>query len=177
MGNIDIIKSKQRPPIGQNIFGGLVNDGVLEVNHLNTTQYIRPMHPIMQQPIMYEPKRNNRFILRFGNEDSIESWMVRSVTRPSGNYTNGQFSWADLEITLLDSIGPSTSQNLMETLRTNHEQMEFNLEMLDPTGVVVESWQILGFISQFDFGMLSYSDPGLTQITIKITVNECTLRY
>lgn len=176
MGNIDILKSKQQPPRFE--VTGVANIGNIQVDHLNTAHFLAPMRPNIPQPTLYEPKRNNRFILRFGNGENIQDWMIRSVTRPSGtyNHVNGLFTWSDLEVTLMDSIGPSTSRGLMEILRTG-EEMEFNMEMLDPTGVVIESWLIVGFISQFDFGTLAYSDPGLTQITIRIRVNECTLRY
>ena len=38
---------------------------------------------LMKMPIPYEPKRQNRFILRFPSSLGINEWFVESTKRPS----------------------------------------------------------------------------------------------
>ena len=37
---------------------------------------------LMKMPIPYEPKRQNRFILRFDSSLGINEWFVESTSRP-----------------------------------------------------------------------------------------------
>jgi hypothetical protein len=53
-----------------------------------------------------------------------------------------------------------------------------DLEMLDPTGVVVEKWILEGtFISDIDFDSLGYSDDGIAGISATLRPDRCILVY
>jgi hypothetical protein len=53
-----------------------------------------------------------------------------------------------------------------------------DLEMLDPTGVVVEKWILEGaFMTSVNFGSLSYSQDALADITANIQMDRCVLVY
>jgi hypothetical protein len=53
-----------------------------------------------------------------------------------------------------------------------------DLEMLDPTGVVVEKWIYEGcFITTANFGSLGYSQDGLAGIDITLRPDRCILVY
>jgi hypothetical protein len=53
-----------------------------------------------------------------------------------------------------------------------------DLEMLDPTGVVVEKWIIEGaFLTGYDGGSLSYSSDAIAGITSSIQMDRCILVY
>jgi hypothetical protein len=158
---------------------------------------------LMKMPIPYEPKRNNRFILRFPSTLGINEWFVESVGRPhitigevnipflnTETYVAGRFTWAALTATFRDPIGPSASQALMEWVRLCAESVtgrmgyaagykkNVDLEMLDPTGVVVEKWILEGtFLSDVNFNNLSYTDDKLATITAKLRMDRCILVY
>ena len=81
---------------------------------------------LMKMPIPYEPKRENRWILRFPSSLGINEWYVESTARPSltiastpipflntETYVAGKFTWGELAVTFRDPIGPSASQALM----------------------------------------------------------------
>jgi hypothetical protein len=52
------------------------------------------------------------------------------------------------------------------------------LEMLDPTGVVVEKWQLVGcFITNGDFGSLEYGTGNLANISINLSMDRAILLY
>jgi hypothetical protein len=55
---------------------------------------------------------------------------------------------------------------------------DIELEMLDPTGVVVEKWILQGtFITNADFGSLEYSDDEIADITVTLRMDRCILVY
>jgi hypothetical protein len=154
-------------------------------------------------PIPFEPKKKNRFIVRFPSSMGINEWYVSTAARPkatigsveipflnTSTFVAGRFKWDPITITFRDPIGPSASQALMEWFRLHAESVtgrmgyaagykqNFQLEMLDPTGVAVEKWDIQGaMITDLNFNDLSYSEEGLAEITITIQPDRCILVY
>lgn len=157
----------------------------------------------MKMPVPYEPKRQNRFILRFPSNLGINEWYVTSTSRPSAKikaveipflntstYVAGRFDWEEIKVTFKDPIGPSASQALMEWFRLHAESVtgrmgyaagykrDIDLEMLDPTGVVVEKWILEGtFITNLNFGDLDYSRDELVNITCGLRMDRCILVF
>ena len=158
---------------------------------------------LMKMPIPYEPKRQNRFILRFDTTLGINEWFVESTSRPhitinpveiqflnTSTYVAGRFTWSTINVKFRDPIGPSASQALMEWVRLCAESVtgrmgyaagykkNVDLEMLDPTGVVVEKWILEGcFLTSADFGSLGYSDDKLATISTSLRMDRCILVY
>jgi hypothetical protein len=158
---------------------------------------------LMKMPIPYEPKRQNRFILRFDSSLGINEWFVESTSRPkitigtteiqflnTSTYVAGRFTWGTINVKFRDPIGPSASQALMEWVRLCAESVtgrmgyaagykkDVYLEMLDPTGVVVEKWLLQGaWLSDVDFGSLGYSTDGVAEITATLRPDRCVLIY
>ena len=120
---------------------------------------------LIKAPISYEPLRKNRWLFRFPADLGIQEWWLASASRPSitqndvkipflntSTYVIGRYEWETIQITLRDPIGPSASQAIMEWVRLHSESVtgrqgyaagykrDIELEMLDPTGVVVEKW-------------------------------------
>jgi hypothetical protein len=158
---------------------------------------------LMKMPIPYEPKRQNRFILRFPSSLGINEWFVETAKRPSikiaptdiqflntSTFVAGRFNWDTIQVKFRDPIGPSAAQALMEWVRLHAESVtgrmgyaagykkDIDLEMLDPTGVVVEKWILYGtFLTDVDFGALSYSQDALADITATLRMDRCVLVY
>jgi hypothetical protein len=158
---------------------------------------------LMKMPIPYEPKRQNRFILRFPSTLGINEWFVESTARPkltinsteiqflnTSTYVAGRFTWGDISVKFRDPIGPSASQALMEWVRLCAESVtgrmgyaagykkNIDLELLDPTGVVVEKWILEGaWLSSVDFGSLGYSTDGIAEINATLRPDRCILVY
>ena len=158
---------------------------------------------LMKMPIPYEPKRQNRFILRFPSSLGINEWFVESAARPhivinpvpipflnTETYVAGKFTWQTIPAVFRDPIGPSAAQALMEWVRLHAESVtgrmgyaagykkDIDLEMLDPTGVVVEKWILYGtFLTSVDFGSLGYSTDALADITASLRMDRCVLVY
>ena len=158
---------------------------------------------LMKMPIPYEPKRQNRFILRFPSSLGINEWFVESTARPhititsvpipflnTSTYVAGRFEWQPLNVVFRDPIGPSAAQALMEWVRLHAESVtgrmgyaagykkDIDLEMLDPTGVVVEKWILYGtFLQDVNFNTLDYKTDGLASITAQLRMDRCVLVY
>lgn len=158
---------------------------------------------LMKMPIPYEPKRMNRFILRFPSSLGINEWFVESASRPhikinsveipflnTSTYVAGRFNWEPINVKFRDPIGPSAAQALMEWVRLHAESVtgrmgymagaakNVDLEMLDPTGVVVEKWILEGvFLTDVAFGDLAYSDDKLATIAATLRPQRCILVY
>jgi hypothetical protein len=158
---------------------------------------------LMKMPVPYEPKRKNRFILRFPSSLGINEWYVTSTSRPSAKitpteipflntstYVAGRFTWEEIKVTFKDPIGPSASQALMEWFRLHAESVtgrmgyaagykkNVELEMLDPTGVVVEKWILEGcFLTNLNFGDLNYSQDELATIDASLRMDRCIQVY
>ena len=158
---------------------------------------------LMKMPIPYEPKRQNRFILRFPSSLGINEWFVESAARPhititpteipflnTSTFVAGRFNWQTINVVFRDPIGPSAAQALMEWVRLHAESVtgrmgyaagykkDIDLEMLDPTGVVVEKWILYGtFLTNVDFQTLNYSQDGLATISCSLRPDRCVLIY
>lgn len=154
---------------------------------------------LMKMPVPFEPKRVNRFILRFPSSLGINEWYVSSASRPNvtinsteiqflntSTYVAGRFVWNEINVTFRDPIGPSASQALMEWVRLHAESVtgrmgyaagykkDVELEMLDPTGVVVEKWILQGtFLTDVNFQDLDYSNDDLATIQAKLRMDRC----
>lgn len=151
---------------------------------------------LLKMPTQYEPLRKNRWLLRFPSDLGIQQWWLASASRPTmtvsdveipflntSTFVLGRFIWETISVVFRDPIGPSASQAIMEWVRLGSESItgrqgyaagykkDVYLEMLDPTGVVVQQWLLQGtMITSADFGSLSMDDDGIADIT-------CTLRF
>ena len=158
---------------------------------------------LMKMPIPYEPKRMNRFILTFPSPLGINEWYVESTSRPKISigataipflntefYVAGRYTWNTINVTFRDPIGPSAAQALMEWVRLHAESVtgrmgyaagykqDVTLQMLDPTGVVVEKWILKGcFLTDVDFQGLDYGQDGLAKIQATLRPDYCILVY
>ncbi len=158
---------------------------------------------LMKMPIPYEPKRMNRFILRFPSTLGINEWFVESTSRPhikinsteiqflnTSTYVAGRFTWDPISVKFRDPIGPSAAQALMEWVRLHAESItgrmgyaagykrDLTLEMLDPTGVAVEKWILQGvFLTGVDMDSLDYSDEKIVTVKATLRPDRCILVY
>jgi hypothetical protein len=152
-------------------------------------------------PIEQEPKRKNRFTLEFPTELGIESYLVQTSAKPSLNinkteipymntstFVSGRSVWQEMEITFIDVIGPSTTQKVIEWIRLHFEsatgrmgyavgyKKNLVLKALDPTGVEVEKWTLIGCqIVSANFDSFDYSADDLAMVTITIQPDLCIL--
>lgn len=91
---------------------------------------------LMKMPLPYEPKRKNRFLLRFPSELGIQEWWLASASRPTitqsdveiqflntSTFVLGRFTWDTIDVTFRDAIAPSSTQAIMEWVRLGSESV------------------------------------------------------
>jgi hypothetical protein len=152
-------------------------------------------------PIEQEPKRKNRFQLSFPTELGIDSFLVQTSGKPKitiesteimymngSDWVAGRSKWEPIEVKFIDVIGPSTTQKIMEWVRLHYEsttgrmgyavgyKKNLVLTALDPTGVEVEKWTLIGcMITDASFGDNDYGSSDLQEVTITLQPSRCIL--
>jgi len=126
----------------------------------------------------YEPKRNNRFVVRLPELFDIQEWMVSTCTYPKYSFTNNK--WEDIIISFRDPIYPSTSDKLYHLMKKIQKGITFDesitIETLDPCGVTVEKWNIeISKILSINFGEGNYGDDNMKTLHLHIQPKECRL--
>ena len=131
----------------------------------------------------FEPKRLNRFMVTFVKNDDTEgithlnTWVIKQIQRPAIEYINGEKTYHPLVMVFNDPIGPSVTQAVMKSF-DNNEIFSYTLEIVDPTGEVVERWEIRDCkIIGLDFGNLSYDDTGVAQVIVAFKPREIQLIF
>ena len=158
---------------------------------------------LLKMPLNYEPLRKNRWILRFPADLGIQEWWLQGASRPkitqketeipflnTSTYVVGRYNWETIQVTLRDPIGPSASQAVMEWIRLHSESVsgrqgyaagykrDVELEMLDPTGVVVQKWILKNTMCTVaNFGELDYNSDDLANIQITLRFDYAILAY
>tara|TARA_B100000963_G_scaffold348127_1_gene355260 strand:+ start:751 stop:1239 length:489 start_codon:yes stop_codon:yes gene_type:complete len=151
-------------------------------------------------PNKFEPKRKNRWIFAI---EGIDAFILKTAARPSftigeqeinfinaKRYVAGKMTFDTMSITLHDPIAPSGAQQVMEWIRTHYESVsgragyadfykrDCQLKMLDPVGTVVELWDIKGaFLTNANFGDLSYDAEDPADISLTLRFDNCVLQY
>ena len=142
---------------------------------------------ILKIPIPYEPKRENRWVVKVDNERStnsskLQSWVIKETSRPKFIRTKWWNFWRKFEVSEImiimnDPIGPSTAQ-IIHDFMVNDTKLNYNLELLDPTGVVVEQWELRNCkILEADFGGLDYKKEDFVTCSLLLKPNTGKLVF
>tara|TARA_R110000868_G_scaffold219266_1_gene470086 strand:+ start:1132 stop:1758 length:627 start_codon:yes stop_codon:yes gene_type:complete len=150
--------------------------------------------------VPYEPKRNNRWLARFPEKIGIQEWWESETSRPSCTFAeDGVVKYNPITFKLRDAIGPSSSQcinrlmigmtshlsdfeaskRIREEFKEERENgFDYKLELLDPTGCVIEEWDIMGCkLLSIDYGKLDMSDDGICEITVILQPDKFVQLY
>lgn len=158
---------------------------------------------LIKMPLDYEPLRKNRWLMRFPSDLGIMEWYLQKAARPkikqndvlidflnSKTHVVGKYEWESINVTLRDPIGPSASQAVMEWVRLHSESVtgrqgyacsykrDVEIEMLDPTGVVVSKWILKNvMLTEVNFGELDYGSDDLSTIDMTLVYDYAILCY
>ncbi len=148
----------------------------------------------------FEPKRKFRWILQI---DGVDAFTLKTAARPqqtfeetvidyvnTKRYVSGKGAWSPITITMHDPIAPSAAQKIMNWVRLNYESLtgrmgyatqykkDVSLKVLDPAGVVVELWDLIGCWPQdSNFGDLDYASSDNIEVTCTIRFDNAVLQF
>ena len=134
-----------------------------------------------------ELKRKNRWLVHFPEHFKIEPWCVSKTQRPSVKIVEKRFlgirmgttvEWGNINFEFIDPINPSVSESLHALMEAElTEVFDYKLEMLDPTGVVVETWIITDCeIISIDLGTLFYESKDVAKCTMVVKPGNVKLK-
>lgn len=126
--------------------------------------------------IPYEPKKTNRWLVKFPEEFEIPEYTLKSITKPK--YISGK--WDDVRITFNAIANKQLEIGLKKMIYTQGKTninwtFKFTIEDLDPTGVVIGKWEILvDEVVSIDFGgELTYHDDKIQEIVLIVKPYDC----
>ena len=151
-------------------------------------------------PNKFEPKRQFRWVFAI---EGIDAFLMKGAARPTistnevelpfinhTRYLAGRTTFGTMGVTLYDPIAPSGAQQVMEWPRTHFESVsgragyadfykrDCQIKLLDPIGTVVELWDVKGaFITEANYGDLSYDSNDASEISLTLRFDNCVLQY
>ena len=123
--------------------------------------------------VAFEPQKENRFIVNIGEPfDNIPSYVIKKINKPGCNISrNGEsLYWDPLYISMYNPIVTQLSNIILEDLSKIIKQEEsyvnVYISIVDPTGGIIEKWDIKSKFKLVDFGNLDWSSENLSEITL-----------
>lgn len=182
------------------------NENGVEYNHikLKETGYGQSTNEVGNVMGVFGPKRRNRWRITLPEEFKFNCWSIidtsSKTSRPSAKIINGIVIPDPINITFYDPIGPSSTQLMFAAMvgLTEYDSdsdnsnakahkdafaklkngFDYTLELLDPTGSVIEKWSVLGCkLIRVDFGDLSMSDDSICEVTMTVQPKKWVLHY
>lgn len=158
---------------------------------------------LIKAPTQFEVLKSNRFLVRFPSDLGILSWWVQECDQPkitqtptqipflnSTNYTLGKYAWEQMTMKLMEPIGPSAGQAVMEWVRLHSESItgrqgyaiaykrDIWLEKLDPTGASISKWILKEcMITGAQFSNMSYKNDDIATIDLTVQPYYCIHCY
>jgi len=136
-------------------------------------------------PIQYEPMRRNRFVVNFPDQMEIPTYLIREIERPrvvvnsvddgNGYMIPGQHRWEPIIVKFVEIIGQNITNKLIDHY-VNNTRFDLYIEMLDPTGVTVETWSLMGcVIIDLNHDILTYNDDDVANLYLRVQPNYVTI--
>jgi len=132
-------------------------------------------------PTQYEPMRRNRILVNFPDHMNIPTHFIREIERPRvvvesiDHLSPEPHRWNPIRISFTEVI----EQNITNILIQNYTQIirfDMSIEMIDPTGVNVESWTLFDcIITEIFHDSLSYNFNDESNVHIMVQPNYVTI--
>lgn len=127
--------------------------------------------------IDFEPKKNNRGIVKFPSKYNIKEYVIAEINKPK--FINGK--WGDFKIKFRNIIGHSPEHGVYEMINElplDGLLFNFVIQDLDPTGVIVGEWVIgVSEVIYADFGHLSYEENEIQKIELVLRPKFCHNKF
>lgn len=129
----------------------------------------------MTEVSKYEPKKSNRWLVRFPDYFNIETWMVKHVTPVIYDAENKK--WEEITITLIDTIPKSAAEPLSRLIQKgNYHNFDLKMTLLNPVGEDVEDYNFSKCnIKTIHFGETDYNINDFKAIKLSINFKKCII--
>jgi hypothetical protein len=165
-------------------FKFFVDNNIFPINTIPGIDVFRDnTDPIV--PIEYEPMRRNRFVVNFPDQMEIPTYLIGEIERPrvvvnsvdvgNGYMIPGQHRWEPIIVKFVEIIGQNITNKLIDHY-VGATIFDLHIQMLDPTGVTVETWSLMGcVIINLDHDPLTYNDNDVANLYLSVQPNYVTI--
>ena len=129
--------------------------------------------------VLPEFGRKNRFLLILPKELGIEPFFISSITGPKINFDNvkvlgikthiKKYEIEDIVLKFKSPLQNQINKKLWE-MGVNGKRFGMKIEILEPNGVVYETWLMTGcLLKSVNFGTLDYADGSFSECELVIS--------
>jgi hypothetical protein len=128
------------------------------------------MKGINAEFIAYEPKKKNRFMVKFPDQLPIKEWVLPRISPLV--YDGESNEWEDVKIEAYDPIATSTSEVLLKYIHGKKHQPTIKVKVitLDPVGTEVETKVLTCKIKKVTFSEYDWEKDDLSNVEIILKV-------
>lgn len=130
--------------------------------------------------------RTNRFLVILDKELGIEPFFISSINGPKIIFDNvrvlgvkthiKKYEIEDVVLKFKSPLQNQINKKLME-IGANHKRFGMKVEILEPNGVVYESWILDGcLLKSVYFGQLDYSEDSFSECELVISPSHYTIK-
>jgi hypothetical protein len=137
-----------------------------------------------KSPSIIEPKLNNRFLVNLPKGFMVPCYFISSIEKPDiyieekkifGITYSRKKIYSEINLTIRDFIGNDINK-IMTYFETN-KKFSLNIEILDPTGAVVNTYFLDDcVIKSINFGESNYDNDNINLISLMIKYNKLTIK-
>ena len=136
--------------------------------------------------VLPEFGRKNRFLVILGKELGIEPFFISSITGPKINFDNvkvlgikthiKKYEIEDIVLKFKSPLQNQINKKLWE-MGVNGKRFGMKIEILEPNGVVYESWLMTGcLLKSVNFGTLDYTDSSFSECELVISPSDYMIK-
>jgi len=136
--------------------------------------------------VLPEFGRKNRFLLILPKELGIEPFFISSITGPKINFDNvkvlgikthiKKYEIEDIVLKFKSPLQNQINKKLWE-MGVNGKRFGMKIEILEPNGVVYESWLMTGcLLKSVNFGTLDYTDSSFSECELVISPSDYMIK-
>jgi hypothetical protein len=129
-----------------------------------------------------EAKKTNRWLMRFHSDLGIQEWVVKATNIPTFKKTKwwnlwNKFELGTIDVLLRDTTIPTTTQIINDFILKD-TKLDYELEILNSIGGVVEKWKIGGCkILKVEFSELNMTKDEVLEINLTLKPHSAKLIY
>ena len=135
-------------------------------------------------PNNVEYKRKNRFLIQLPEDMGIEPFLINYFILPTLSFEQQsllgmRFATKKVYSDVAFEIKETEEMSIFKAFKDKMESrkpIKVNVEFLNPTNVVIDKWEINGFISSLSMSPLKYNSEGFLTVTVNLKVNSLDLK-
>lgn len=133
----------------------------------------KPAIDKMKEMSFKQPMKSNGYLLTIKELD-LPNWCYQNIVRPEKTKSG----WGEMTIDVMNVVGENVSEKLSQLLNTSwfsENKLNLKLEMIDPIGNVIESWDYECKLLGYEYSPLSYGDDSLDITKLRLRPKKVKL--